>query len=198
MLGGMWSTMAPCGSPPSFILHPSPKVIQSSRHYRHLLGSTIDGLHHNTSNSVRVGVRCWSSILEVSVTLSSALSWDTDRGTTVGNAVAEGVDGASLVSAGKTEGVILTVNSDVLLVAALKLLDSSLDCLHASLLAHLGAGEIAVKTSSVPVSWNWLGVEGDLGTEFLSNTLKKETSNPKLITHCKSRQYLFGEKECIL
>jgi hypothetical protein len=87
------------------------------------------------------------------------------------------------MSASKTHGVVLSINSNVLLVAALKLLDSSLDVLHTSLLAHLFAGEVAVKTSSVPITWNWLGVERNLGTEFFRNAVKEETSQPKMITH---------------
>ena len=87
------------------------------------------------------------------------------------------------MSASKTKSVVLSVNCNVLLVAALKLLDSGLDVLHTTLLAHLLAGEVAVKTSSVPVTWDWLGVERDLGTEFFSDTVEEETSQPKLVTH---------------
>jgi len=44
-----------------------------------------------------------------------------------------------------------TIDGDVFLVAALELLDGSLDVLHAALDAHLLGGEVAVETSTVPV-----------------------------------------------
>lgn len=148
-----------------------------------LLNRTIDRLHHNTSNLVRVCVGSWSSVLEVTVTLVATLSGDTDGATAVGNTIGESIDATSLMSASKAHGVVLSVNCDVLLVATLELLDSGLNVLHATRLAHLLAGEVAVKTGSVPVTWDWLGVERDLGAELLSNAVEKETSEPELITH---------------
>jgi hypothetical protein len=132
---------------------------------------------------IRIGIGSWASVLKVTVTLVATLSWDTDGCATVGNTVSERVDATSLVSASKTHGVVLTVDGNVLLVTTFKLLDGSLDILHTTWLAHLLAGEVAVETSSVPVSRNWLWVEGDLGTEFFGDTVKKEASKPKVITH---------------
>jgi len=40
-----------------------------------------------------------------------------------------------------------------------------------------------VETSSVPVTWDWLWVEGDLGAELLSNAVEEETGNPEVVTH---------------
>lgn len=114
----------------------------------------------------------------------ATFSGDTDGATTVGNTISERVDATSLMSASKTQSVVLSVNCDVLLVTTLKLLDSGLDVLHATRFAHLLTGEVAVKTSSVPVTWNWLGVEGDLGTKLLSDTVEEETGEPELITNC--------------
>lgn len=108
----------------------------------------------------------------------SNLSWDTDGCATVSDTVCEFINAAGLVSASQTQSVVITIDSDVLLVAAFELLESSLDGLHATWLTHLLGGEVAVETSSVPVTWDWLGVERDLGTEFLSNTVEEETSEP--------------------
>ena len=82
----------------------------------------------------------------------------------------EGVDGTSLVAAGKTLLVTLAVDGDVLLVAALELLDGGLNGLHATLGTHLLGGEVAVKTGTVPVTGDGLGVERHLGAEGLGNT----------------------------
>jgi len=117
----------------------------------------------------------------------ATLSWNADGGTTVGNAIGEGVDAASLVAASQTESVVLTVDCNVLLVAALELLDRSLDVLHATWDTHLLGGEVAVKTSSVPVTRDGLGVERDLGTELLSNAGEEESGNPEVITHLNAK-----------
>lgn len=117
------------------------------------------GLHHYAGNPVGVRIGGWSSVLKVSITLVATFSWNTNGSTTVGDTVCEGVDRTSLVSAGKTHAVVLAVDGNVLLVAALELLDCGLDVLHASLLTHLLAGEVAVETGTVPVTWNWLWVE---------------------------------------
>lgn len=112
----------------------------------------------------------------------SAFSWDTDGCATVGNTVCELVDAAGLVSTSKTHGVVLSVNCNVLLVTAFELLDSCLDVLHTSFLSHFLRREVAVKTSSIPVTWNRLGVERDFGTKFFGNTVEEETSKPKVVT----------------
>jgi hypothetical protein len=57
--------------------------------------------------------------------------------------------------------------------------------LHSTLLTHLLGGDVAVQTSTIPVTWNWLGVEAHDGTEFLCNTMEEETRHPELITDCK-------------
>ena len=40
-----------------------------------------------------------------------------------------------------------------------------------------------METSSVPVTWDGLRGEGDLDTEFFSDTVEEETRHPQLVTH---------------
>lgn len=40
-----------------------------------------------------------------------------------------------------------------------------------------------METSTIPVTRDRLGLERDLGTKFLGNTVKEETGHPELITH---------------
>lgn len=87
------------------------------------------------------------------------------------------------MSAGKTGLVALAVDEDVLLVAALKLLDGSLDVLHATLDTHLLAGEVAVQTGTVPVTRDGLGVDRDLGAKLLGDAVEKEAGHPEVVTH---------------
>lgn len=80
--------------------------------------------------------------------------------------------------------VALTVDLHVLGVARGQLLHGLLDGLHAALLAHGLGGDVAVKTGTVPVTRNGLGVESDAGTELFSDTVEDETGHPKFVTDC--------------
>lgn len=145
--------------------------------------TAADGLNHDAGDLVWVTVGGWTTVFEVTVTLVGALAWDTDRGTTIGDAVSERVDGAGLVLAGETEFVVRAVDGDVLLVTLGELLESSFDVLHTALLTHLLGGDVGVETGTVPVTWDWLGVEGDLDTEFFSDTVEEVTGTPEVVTH---------------
>jgi hypothetical protein len=46
---------------------------------------TRNGLDNDTGDLVWVGVRCWATILKISLALFGASAVDADRGTTVGN-----------------------------------------------------------------------------------------------------------------
>ena len=87
------------------------------------------------------------------------------------------------MSAGQTLLIALTVDGNVLLMPSLELLDRSLDVLHATLDTHVMGREVAVKTSSVPVTRDGLGLHRDLHTKLLRNPVKKETSHPQVVTH---------------
>lgn len=111
------------------------------------------------------------------------LAWNADGGTTVGDTIGEVVDGTSLVLAGETELVIGTINGEMLLVSLAELLKSSDDVLHTTLFSHLLGGDIGVETRTVPVTGDWLGVEGDLDTEFFGDTVEEVTGHPEMVTH---------------
>jgi hypothetical protein len=117
---------------------------------RRLLGGTEARLHHDVGNPVGVRVGGRAAVLEVAVALGADLAGNADRRATVCHAPGELVDGASLVTASQAKVVTLTVDGNVLLVPALKLLDGSLNELHATLLAHLLGGEVGVQTGAVP------------------------------------------------
>lgn len=71
----------------------------------------------------------------------------------------------------------------MLLMPPFQLLDRGLDVLHAALFPHLGRREVAVKTSTVPVARNGLGIDGHLGGELLSYAVQQEAGEPELIAH---------------
>jgi hypothetical protein len=152
-------------------------------HGDRLLSSTEASLHEKTGDPVRIGVGGGATVLEVTITLVADLTGNTDGGTTVGDTPGELINGTSLVAAGEAELVTLAVDGNVLLVAALELLDGSLDVLHATLLAHLLGGEVAVQTGTVPVTGDGLGVDGDLGAKVLGDAVEEEAGGPEVVTH---------------
>jgi len=151
-----------------------------------LVQTTTNSLNHNTSNLVWASVGSWTTVFEISITLLGARPWNTDGRPTVSNTIGELINGTGLVSSGKTESVVVTVNSNVLLVTLGELVNSSLDVLHATLISHSISGDVGMETRSVPVTWDWLGVEGDLDTKVLSNSVEEVTGDPKFVAHRNS------------
>lgn len=68
-------------------------------------------------------------------------------------------------------------------MAGFQLLDGRLNVLHATLIAHLLGGEVAVQTGTVPVTGHGLGRHRDTGAKDLSSAVEEETRDPELVTH---------------
>jgi len=124
-----------------------------------------------------------TSVLQVTITLSGDVTGDTDGSTTVGNARAEGSDVTSLVATGETHVIVLSVDSDVLVVLLGELFDSSLDDLHATLDTHGSGTVVGVASSAVPFTGQRLGVEGDLDTPLLGETDEEVAGHPEVVAH---------------
>lgn len=150
---------------------------------KRLLQSTTASLGHDSRNLVRASVGGGTTIFKVPVTLLGTRPGNTDGRAAVRNTGGESLDVAGLVLASKTEGVIVTIDGNVLLVALLQSGDGLVDVLHAPFLPHDGGGEVGVKTGTIPVTRNRLGVEGDLDAKVLGDTVKEVTSNPEVVTH---------------
>ena len=90
---------------------------------------------------------------------------------------------ASLVTAGKTEVVVLAVHSDVLVVPLRELGDGLLDVLHASGLTHRLGGVVGVAPGAVPVALEGLGVERDLDAPLLGDADKEVARHPEVVAH---------------
>lgn len=151
--------------------------------YSSALQLAKDGSHENLGDTVRIGVGGGTAVLKVAVALGSGLARNADRAATVGDAIAELLNGASLVRAGETLLVVLTILLDALDVVRLEVLESRLDVSHATLDTHLLGREVGVHTGTVPGALHGLGVDGNLDAKVLSDTGKEETGDPKLVTH---------------
>ena len=143
--------------------------------------------HHDTGDLVGIRITRRSAVLKVPIPILADTSRDTYARATVRNAPGEAFEGGGFVSTGHAEGVVGAVDFDVLLVAFLEPLDRRLDVLHAARIAHLLGRDVRVETGAVPVARDGLGVERNLGAEFLSDAVEKETSHPEMVTHWKRK-----------
>ena len=162
------------------------------------------GLNDNTSHTIRVwespsvramlrkdgkqrakltDVRGGTPVLQVAITLSSDVTGNTNGSPTVSNARAEGSDVPSLVATGETHVVVVSVDSDVFIVLLGKLFDSSLDSLHTTLFTHGSGTEVCVASSTVPITGQRLGMEGDLDTPLLGKTGEEVAGHPEVVAH---------------
>lgn len=111
------------------------------------------------------------------------MSRDTNRSTTVSDTRAERSDVASFMTTSQTKVIVLSINSDVLIMTLGKLFDSGLDVLHASGFTHGLGGIIGVATSTIPVTLERLGVEGYLDPPLLGDTNEEIAGHPEVVTH---------------
>jgi len=111
------------------------------------------------------------------------MSGHTDGSTTVSNTGAKSADMAGLMTARKTEIVILSVDSNVLVVSLAQLHDRILDGFHASGFPHSFRTVVGVAASAVPVTLEGFGVEGNLDAPLLSNSDEEIAGHPEVVTH---------------
>lgn len=83
----------------------------------------------------------------------------------------------------ETKIVVLAVHGNVLVVPLAELLDGGLDGLYPSGFAHGLGAVVGVATSTVPVTLERLGVEGNLDTPLLRNANKEVAGHPEVVTH---------------
>ena len=143
-----------------------------------------DSLHHHTSDLIGIRIRSGSSVLKVSLSSCSTLSWDSDASTTVRNTPVELVDTCSLVSACHACFIALAVDCNMFQMTLLKLVHYRFDGLETTIKTHILGGDVGMETGAVPVTWDWLGVESDDNAEFFCNTVKQEAGHPEFVTNC--------------
>ena len=88
-----------------------------------------------------------------------------------------------LVTARETHIIVLTVHSNVLLVALAEALNGSLDGLHTTLFAHRQRREVGVAASAVPLTRHSLRVHRHIHTPFLSDTVEQVAGHREVVTH---------------
>ena len=111
------------------------------------------------------------------------VTWDTDRSTTVGDTGGELRDVAGLMTSSETEVIVSTVDGNVLNMTLRQFLNSRLDGVQATLLAHRLRRVVGVAASTVPVARKGLGVEGNLNTPLFRDANEEVASYPEVVAH---------------
>lgn len=90
---------------------------------------------------------------------------------------------SGFVTTCQAEVVVLSVDSDVLVVLLAQFLDGGVDGLDASGFAHGFRAVVGVAASTVPVALERLGMEGNLDTPLFGDADKEVASHPEVVTH---------------
>jgi hypothetical protein len=106
------------------------------------------------------------------------MSRDTDGSTTVSDTRAEGCDVAGFMTTSETQIVVLSVDSDVLVVPLAQLLNGVFNVFHASRFPHRLCAVVSVAASAVPVAFERFRVEGNLDTPLLGNANEEIAGHP--------------------
>ncbi len=106
---------------------------------------------------------------------------NTDRGTPVGDTVAESVDGLGFVQAGETLLVLRAVGCDVFFHVLFELVHELLEVFLAARLTEDFGGEVAVHAGSVPVALEGLAVPVDVDAVFLADAEEQVAGDPDLV-----------------
>jgi len=141
------------------------------------------GLNNDAGHTIRIDVGSGAPVLQVTVTLSSNVTGDPNGSTTVSNARAEGSDVTGLVATSETHVIVISVDSDVLVVPLGELFDGSFDDFHTTLDTHGSGTVVGVTSGAVPVASQRLGVEGDLDTPLLGKTDEEVAGHPEVVAH---------------
>jgi hypothetical protein len=112
------------------------------------------------------------------------LSGNSDGSAAVGDTRGEGIDVGSFVTTSETLIVVGAIDGDVLLVLLLQFGNALVNSFHSrTRLSGFNSRDVGMAASTVPITLKWLGMQGNLNAEFLSNSLKEITGHPEMIAH---------------
>jgi len=136
------------------------------------------GLDNDRRDTIRVNVGSRASVFQVAVALCSDMPGNANGSTTVCDTRAEIVDVASLVTTSQPQIIVLAVNSNMLIVPLRQLLNGSFDGFHSSGLTHSLRAVVGVAASTVPVTLERFGVEGNDDAPLLGDTDEEVAGHP--------------------
>ena len=109
---------------------------------------------------------------------------DADRSAAVGDTIAELVDRLGLVQTGQAEVVVRSVHGDVLVLVLVERSHEGLEVSLATLLSHVGGGEVRVHARTVPIHIlaQGLAVKVHVDAVLLTQAHEHVTGDPNLIS----------------
>merc|ERR1712174_29802 len=128
---------------------------------------------------IHVGSR--ATVLEIATLLGLRLPGDANGSAAVCHAIAELVDWCSLVRTCEAPLVSSAVDCDVLEVLLPELLDRIDDLPEATGVAHRLCGVVGVATSTIPITRDGLGVEGDIHLLGLADADHQVAGHPEMV-----------------
>ncbi len=142
----------------------------------------LDGRDDRAGDHVRVGVGCRATVFQPALPAAfDGSDRDSDRSTTVRNAVAELVDRLGFVQTGQTLIVVGTVNVDVFLDPRLESLTDRFVHVLAAAGPQGRVAEVRVHAAAVPVTLDRLGLVIDRQAVILGGAVQQVTGDPDLV-----------------
>merc|ERR1712151_469112 len=132
-------------------------------------------------DNIGVHVRSGATVLEITTLLGLGLPGDAYGRPAIGYAIAELVDRCSLVCTSEAPLVSFAVGRDVLGMLCPELLDRGDDLPVAIGLAHRLCGVVGVAASTIPITRDRLGVEGDVHLLGLANADHQVAGHPEMV-----------------
>merc|ERR1719219_978185 len=144
-----------------------------------------DSSDDDLSDRVGVAVAGRSPVLQVAVALLRHIPGDPDAAAPVGHPGTEVVDAGGLVESSQPPLIVLAlvgvVRHDMSLVVPGEVVDGGLYGLHTSWHPHGLSGEVAVSSSSIPVSRHWLGIKSNDNPEVLRHPAEEVAGDPEVV-----------------
>jgi len=147
-----------------------------------MLDSEDSSVNKHTTNEVRVAVGRRSSVFEVALLINDSLGGDSGGGASVGNTIAELVDGSGFVTASQSQVVVRTIDSDMSHVSLGEKFHRLEDSVVTAFLSCGLEREVGVTARTVPVALDRLGFEGNIDVELFADSGQQVSGNPELIT----------------
>jgi hypothetical protein len=151
-----------------------------------VLNSKDSSINEHTTNKVRVTVGRGSSVFEVALLVNDSLGGDSGWGSSVGNTIAELVDGSSFMATSQSQVVVRAIDGDVTKVSLGKKFHRFEDSVITTFFSGGFEREVGVATRPIPITLDRLRFEGNVNVEFFTDSGQQISGNPELIATLKT------------
>merc|ERR1711972_375562 len=114
------------------------------------------------SNCVRIAIRTWPSILQITITSGFNWPWNSNTGTPMSDSITEFIHRSSFVSTSQPQTITLSTIVIIIInmvkVSFSQSLASLVNMLHTAWNSHGFCGKVTVASSTVPITSHWFWV----------------------------------------